>query len=723
MTSDASPGSNRRIDAVAYAAAIGVTVLMTALLARVVQLQLVPGTKLEAYLTPKVSTRRELPARGDLVDRRNRQLAVTRFAQRVVVDPTLFPNPPDEAIGRLATAMGISPDAVGERVMWSFRKNVERGWSPADPPGAAASKPKLPSAIESFLHMVTPSKSARPSPATEGVIIAEGEDPEVQLTRGFIRYLPVGGVLDDSAAAAVRGMKIAGVQLEACAVREYPGGGEVAALVGKVGFENKGLMGMEQRLDAKLLGTAGKVSYVRDALGTPLWVEPGQVRPATPGQDVRLSIDLELQRIGYEELLRGVEDANANGGRLVILDPATGEILAMADVVRPVAGAVEYPWVPVSVKGTGHEAPEPSPAPGGKRFITIHEDPARLAHPALARNRCIEDIYEPGSTFKPFVWSTITELGLAKVDDVFDTEGGHFKTYYGRYIEDVTKRAEMTWREVLINSSNIGMIKAAERLTYAQLHDTIVRFGFGKPTGILRLTSEQGLGGEASGIVTPLKTWTKYTHTSVAYGHEVAVTPVQMVRGFSAFARTGRLAGTLPSLRLTARSSDEGADAVVYRVLPAEIAELTRRTMRGVAENMEKSLADKHAAGSTGETGWKYPMFGKSGTAEIPLGKPPKGFRRPRGSSGYYDGQYNSSFIAGGPVEDPRLVVLVVIDDPGPEKVRGKVHYGSKVAGPVVRRVMERGLTYLGTPVPPPDPALEDHAVQTATAQLSGVHE
>jgi len=720
VTTDKPRATDRRIDAVALTAAAAVTVILAVLFARVAQLQLVPGARLAAYLAPKVSTRSELPARGDLVDRRDRPLAVTRFGDRVIVDPTLFPNPPDEAIGRLAAAMDISPDTVGERIMWSFQRNVERGWVPSDPPSAASNKPRLPASIESIVQSISPGKRAVDVP--DAGLEPEELTPEAQLARGHIRYLPIGGVLDETAAQDVRALKITGVHLERRTVREYPGGGEVAALVGKVGFEDKGLMGMEQRLDDTLRGTAGKVSYGRDARGTPLWVEPGQVRPATPGRDARLSIDLELQRIAYEELLRGVEYANANGGRLVMLDPATGEILAIADVVRPIAGLVDYPWVPVAVKGRSHEAPEAASAPGGKRFRTIHEDAARSSHPALARNRCIEDIYEPGSTFKPFVWSTITELGLAQLDEVFDTEGGHFKTYYGRYIEDVTKRAEMKWTEVLINSSNIGMIKAAERLTYPQLHDTVTRFGFGKPTGILRLTSAQGLGGEAAGMVTPLKTWTKYTHTSVAYGHEVAVTPVQMARAFSAFARAGRLAGTLPTLRLTAPSADDPGGSIVYRVLPAEIAEITRRTMRGVTESMEKALADKHAAG-TGESGWQYPMFGKSGTAEIPLGKAPKGFRRPRGSSGYYDGQYNSSFIAGGPVENPRLVVVVVIDDPGPEKVRRREHYGSKVAGPVVRRVMERALTYLGTPVPAPAPEADAHGVQTAAALHASDHE
>jgi cell division protein FtsI/penicillin-binding protein 2 len=179
-------------------------------------------------------------------------------------------------------------------------------------------------------------------------------------------------------------------------------------------------------------------------------------------------------------------------------------------------------------------------------------------------------------------------------------------------------------------------------------------------------------------------------------GHEVAVTPVQMVRGFSAFARNGDLIGTLPEVRFTAVDPDLGTPEG-RRVLPPEIAELTRRTMRGVTQKVDNKLAERDP--SAGPP--KYEWFGKSGTAEIPLGKPPKGKRRPVGCDGYFRGQYNSSFIAGAPFEHPRLVVLVVIDDPGPGPISKRQHYGSYVAGPVVRRVLERGLTYLGVPASP----------------------
>ncbi len=315
--------------------------------------------------------------------------------------------------------------------------------------------------------------------------------------------------------------------------------------------------------------------------------------------------------------------------------------------------------------------------------MALKPDPGRDVHPALARNRCVEDVYEPGSTFKPFVWATVTELGIFTLDDVIDTEGGVWNTPYGRHIEDVVRRDRMTWTEVLINSSNIGMSKSVEKLSHQQLHDAVRRFGFGRRTGV-------ELPGEATGLVTSMRDWSKYTQTSVAFGYEVAVTPIQMARAFCGFARGGDLAGTLPAARL--EPPHEGENAIVHRVMDPGVAETARHTLVHVARKAEERLARL-----TRETGWRYIMFGKSGTARIALGAPPEGKRRPRGFSGYLDGQYHSSFVAGAPVEDPRLVVVVVIDDPGPRLARPD-RFGAAVAAPVARRVLERGLTYLGAP-------------------------
>jgi cell division protein FtsI/penicillin-binding protein 2 len=368
-----------------------------------------------------------------------------------------------------------------------------------------------------------------------------------------------------------------------------------------------------------------------------------------------------------------------------MMDPETGEILAMVDLYRELGQLPEFPWV--DAKPTpGAPTPPPYDPYDSHRYRTLAADPGREIHPALGRNRCVEDIYEPGSTFKPFVWSLLTESGLVTPDEVFDTEGGRWRTKYGRPINDVTRSDEMTWTEVLINSSNIGMVKGSSRMGFTELRTGLLRFGFGTKTGI-------GLPGETGGLMTTQAKWTHWTQESVAYGHEVAVTPVQMARAFCAFARSGEMAGTLPTVRLMAAEPGIAERDALVRALPADTASMTRRALRHVAEKVEQNMA---ANPESPEAGWRYQMFGKSGTAEIPLGRAPEGKRRPRGSTGYFDNQYNSSFVAGAPLEGPRLLVVVVIDDPGPDLVASRHHYGSRVGGPVARRVLERSLTYLG---------------------------
>ncbi|HYF13599.1 MAG TPA: penicillin-binding protein 2 [Phycisphaerales bacterium] len=717
-----SPDKSFQIVAAGMCAAI--TLALVVMLGRVAQLQLAPGVRLVEHMKPRITEREEVALRGDILDRRGRLIASTSIARRVVVDPVEFAKQEDVpgAIRRLAEAMAAPHAEIKARIEAVVAANAETqrvadGWPATATPDLIAKlvarrdkerkaqeaahpapgngdaetpEPDHPPAIGAAdPFAAAPAPAASPRAAVQ-------VDPATLEPPKPVRYLPIGDVLSENAAAAVgratspRRSKtdprpLSGVLLERVAVRDVDAQSPAAALVGKVGFGHVGLAGSEYRLEEKLSGEAGEIAYYRDRSGKPLWIEPGFVVPPKHGESVRLSIDVELQRIAVEELQTQIERTNAAGGRLILADPATGEILAMADIVRDVPEALPYPWAPVDEKGK--PLPGAPPFDAKKRYIAIKADPGRAIHPALGRNRCVEDIYEPGSTFKPFVWATITELGLARVTEVFDTEGGKWWAPGGRYLEDVTRRDRMTWAEVLVNSSNIGMVKASQRMSYKQMHDLVRRFGFGERTQV-------GLPGESSGIVTPLSRWGVPTHVSVAYGHEVGVTPVQMVRAFSAFARTGSQAGTLPRLRLVAAEPDEAAP-VTYRVLPSTVAELTRRTMKGVVDAVDA----RWAKDDTPEGGWRYDLFGKSGTAKIPCGAPPVGHKAPQGTKGYLDNQFISSFIAGGPVEQPRLVCLAIIDDPAgnPGEDRKK-RYGSAAAGPVARRVMERALTYLGVP-------------------------
>ncbi len=661
--------AGRRADITSVAAVGAMVALMLVMLGRVAQLQVAPSEALAAHIDERITTVREPGVRGDILDRRGRLLAGTRFGYRVFVDPVRFPSPPDEAMQRLSEATGISLETIAEKVVGAMAENERRA-------AMAKSEPASPQGPLASLYELV--RGGEPMSGAGEAIEAEEEGgrPKRQ-----IRYVPLGRGLEDWRVDVVRGLKIPGVHLELRPVRELPAPELTTKLVGAVGVDHDGLLGAELLLEGRIKATPGRLRYVRDARSRPLWVERGGYVAPVRGEDVRLSIDLELQRIAHEELTRAIEECDAAGARLVLLDPISGEIVAMLDLVRRPPDAVEFDW-------------DNPPTPDGprRRFVTIKKDPSEAPHPALARNRCVEDVYEPGSTFKAFMWSATTALGLADVGETVNTEGGVWTTPYGRAVRDVVRRDKMTWGEVLVNSSNVGMAKVTRRMSDKQMRDAVVRFGFGSRTGI-------GLPGESPGIVTSQRDWTKYTQTSVAMGYEVAVTPVQMVRAFSAFARTGELAGTMVTPRLLAAEGTGAAEGV--RVLPARVAELTRETMRGVTHNLDERLA----RANKGEPPPRYELFGKSGTAKIPMGSPPEGKRRPRGWKGYFEHQYITSFIAAGPAESPRLVCLVVIDDPGPQLVRENRYYGAQTAGPVVRRVMERALAYLGVPASYPEGA------------------
>lgn len=615
-----SDDGNRRCDLVGTITAWTITLLMLVVLGRVVQLELAPGDRLRAMAAQHTGRWSNHAARGDIVDRRGRLIATTTSGYRLFIDPSEFPTDRDAAFDTIAEASGIDRRAIAERVIPKLIENLKR--------------------------------------------LDDGRTP--------LRYVSVGGILEPDRVEALRRLEIDGVHLERRPVRITPSGDIAAAIVGKVGIDDNGLLGAERTFEDELQPDQGSLAFIHDARGRPMWIDTGAFAQANSGEPITLSIDLMIQETALEELRRGVEDADAAGGRAIVLDPVTGEILAMVDVVREIPGAVEFK------PELARDAFE-----NGVRFRVIRDDPGRRVHPAMARNRCVEDAYEPGSTFKPFIWSSVVELGLADPDEVLDAHHGRWKTSYGRPLEDVTPKEKLSVSDVLVYSSNIGMYQLADRMSFAQARAAIKRFGFGARTGV-------GLPGESAGLVTSERDWSKYTQTSVAMGYEVAVTPVQIVRAFAALARTGELAGVMPELSLTAVDPREPL-AFRHRVLAPGVVELARTAMGGVVARLDEKLDREHRL----DTPPVYSMFGKSGTA--------KQFR-PDGR-GYYDHQYVSSFIAGAPTASPRIVVLVVIDDPGPALIRLKQHYGSAVAGPVVRRIVERTLPYLGVAPAAPDAA------------------
>lgn len=576
---------------------LGCTMVALSLtLLRVAQLKLAPPDKLDAAAGRRTSERAELAPRGEVLDRRGRPLAMSLVGYRLYCDPAFI---------------------------------YERGWDAAkkraktDPNAVAECDPFRDAAIA-----LAPVLRAAPQQVHE-LLKANAER----------RYVVLAQDVDEAQVDLLRQLDLDGVGMETKLVRDYPAGGLASQLVGKVGFEHTGQAGVEYAFDRDLRPVPGHVKALRDAFGRTLWINRQDYVPGDPGDDVRLSIDLAIQESAERHLGAMVDDMNAGGGRVIVLDAQNGDVLAMADILRE--------------------------RPGWKEAT---RDPSRKIHPALGRNRNFTDPYEPGSTFKSFVWARATQVGAARPSEIIPLPAGPYTTPFGRTIHDVKYTGPVSWKTVLVKSLNGGMAMVAMRLSFEQLQQAVRDFGFGQKVAM-------GIPGESAGIVTAPGKWSKYTQTSVAMGHEIAVTPIQMVRAFSAFARDD---GTMvqPRLVLPRGGTDRGVERTggSKSVIDPQVLAVARDAMLGV---VEEGTARKAQSAH-------YRMFGKTGTAELAV----------PGQRGYDRDRYVASFIAAAPATNPRLVVLCVIDDP--DKRKG--HFGGSIAGPVVRDVVDEALQYLGVP-------------------------
>jgi len=470
------------------------------------------------------------------------------------------------------------------------------------------------------------------------------------------RYVVIDDDLSPEAADAVRRLGRRSIGLQPHPVRDYPMGDMAGQVIGFVGVEGHGLEGLERVFEPRLAGADGGLRYRRDAARRPMWLDYSAWREPVNGEAVHLSLDMVIQAAAERELAATCERFDARSGQLLVMDPWTGEILAMAH------------W------------------PG-------FDPAAARTDPDAWRNRAVTDAFEPGSIFKPFVWAGILQDGHASPEEMFDTtESGFWVSSQGRRLRDAHAHGEITWDDVLVFSSNIGMAIAAERMPRARLHRWVRRFGFGQPPG-----SE--LPGEAPGIVHPQANWTHYSMSSVPMGQEIAVTPLQLLRALAVIANDGWL------IAPTLRASDDRHRLmqVRHRVLNQDVARHTRQVMRRVV--LEGT--GRRANSKTLE------LWGKTGTAQV---ADPDG-------GGYLEDGYSASFIAGTPVDTPRLIAGCFIHHPDPEIG----HYGGSVAAPAVQRVLDEAMAYLRAgdvlhPVanrPPPASAPTDAAGRAEPARFS----
>jgi cell division protein FtsI (penicillin-binding protein 3) len=397
-------------------------------------------------------------------------------------------------------------------------------------------------------------------------------------------------------------------------------------VLGYVGIDGIGLGGVERTFNEKISGEPGKLFLEKDSGGRAY--ESLEI-PAKPGQTLVLTIDQSIQYKTEQALSAAVEQSRAKSGTAIVLDPRTGEILALANAPT---------FDPNNVGTTKADA---------------------------RRNWALENIYEPGSTFKIVAFSAAIEKGLVKPSDKIDCQMGSI-TVAGRLVHDHHAFGSLTIAEALAKSSNVAAIKLGIRVGDPSMYEYITRFGFGSKTGV-------ELPGETAGILRQVNRWQPSSIGSIAIGQEVGVTPLQMVAAFAALANNGlRVA---PHLVREIRTSN---GETLYRARPDErrvISQETAIALRGMLEGVTLNGTAKKAQLDG------YTAAGKTGTAQK---IDPK-------TRGYSKTKHVASFVGFAPVGNPAAVIIVVIDEPA-----GSYH-GGDVAAPVFRAIAEQVLPELGT--------------------------
>jgi len=457
-------------------------------------------------------------------------------------------------------------------------------------------------------------------------------------------------------AEQVEALDIHGVYLTRESRRFYPNRRLAGAIIGFAGLDGRGLEGVERYFDSWLRGSSSTISGLRDAHGNTVYVEGRPDLTPAAGHTVTLTVDKKLQFITENALRKTVDIYQAKGGTAVVMDPYSGDILAMASM------------------------PD--------------FDPNNFAASAQAnlRNRAVVDAYEPGSTMKVFTMAAALQQRVVRLGEKIFCENGMIEI--GRHkIKDSHPHKWLTLTEVIQKSSNIGATKIAQRLGKRRLYTALRLLGFGHKTGLL-------LPGERSGHLGRWRRWSEAKLSNVSFGQGMTATSVQLAAALSSLANGGLL--YRPRIVLSIRDAN-GAPVVRYRkrwrrVVSSRVARRVLEMMRTVVQRggtgEQAALEGYSVAGKTGTAQKVAATSAKRAKAQAEalaraarLGKPLT--RKP---AGYAEDLYLASFVGVVPASRPRLAIVVTVDEPQQE------HYGGTVAGPVFAEIAQEAMRYLGVP-------------------------
>jgi cell division protein FtsI/penicillin-binding protein 2 len=435
----------------------------------------------------------------------------------------------------------------------------------------------------------------------------------------------------DSLRQKLRAKNLRGIYFEQDATRIYPNGTMLCHVIGFTDFDHKGIQGVEGSLDEYLHGQDGYRYIEHNRAGQEIVLYRGQERAPRNGYQVHLTVDLNLQNIVENEIDAAMREYSPKKATIILMRPQTGEILAMAN--RP----------------------------------AFDLNQRSEAKPEQMKNRAICDMMEPGSTFKIVTAAAALNEHKFGLDSYIFCEKGIWN-YGGTPLHDHAAFSDLSVKDILIKSSNIGAAKMAVTLGDQKFYEYIRRFGFGERTGV-------ELPGEIPGLIRSPSSWSKISITRIPMGHEIAVTPLQMTAAMCAIANGGKL--MTPRIVKSITTSDGKTISALKPIALRQV--IAPQTATQIGSALRGVVSDRGTAAAAAVPG--FTIAGKTGTAQK-VG--------PHG--GYEKGKEVVSFCGYLPAENPRFVGLVVLDD---AQTKPEQNYGGTVAGPIFSRIAEKAARYL----------------------------